>query len=264
MNSEEKHYELEIQDLIDGRLDPGNRAEVESHIAKCDKCRAEFEWLSRTKQIVQKEIQTVQTPDIVKSKILQSLKIEPSKEIRYRKFWLRPKYLAAAVLIILFIFAAIVYRNTGSSRIPSQVAKDYRSYISSDLNLKIISSKPEEIENFFRQNKIPFKTRVFDLAMMGYRLRGGKVHQLAGRPSAFFVYQGPNQETMICQMFPGSVGKLPTPSETRNHNGIRFLIYQENEITLVFWQEAEIVCVLASNAKKEDVIQLAFAKAVKI
>ncbi|MCI0617195.1 zf-HC2 domain-containing protein, partial [bacterium] len=261
---EEKHYELEIQDLIDGRLEPDVRAKMESHLAKCEKCRAEFEWLSRTKQIIQKVIHTVQTPDAVKNEILQSLKVESTEQIRHRKFRLKHTYLTAAILFILLLFAGVIYRNAVSSELPAQVAKDYRNYASNNLHIEITSSKPEEIENFFRQSGISFKTRVFDLAMMGYRLRGVKVHQFGRRTSAFFVYEGPNQQTMTCQMFPGSVQKLPKPSEIQNHKGIRFLIYSEKQITLVFWQEGDIVCVLASNASKEDVIQLAFAKAMRI
>jgi hypothetical protein len=42
-----------------------------------------------------------------------------------------------------------------------------------------------------------------------------------------------------------------------------FQIYRVGELTLVFWQEGTMVCVLASDAKSEAVIQLAYAKAVK-
>lgn len=33
---------------------------------------------------------------------------------------------------------------------------------------------------------------------------------------------------------------------------------------LVFWQEGDVICVLASDARPEDVIALAFAKAVRV
>ncbi|HSE42529.1 MAG TPA: zf-HC2 domain-containing protein [Acidobacteriota bacterium] len=263
MSEEEKHFELEIQDLIDGRLDSKTRQEVESHISKCEKCRSEFEQLDLIKKIVKKEIQTVVTPENIKSKILHELQSE-STRIPQKKFWFKRQFLAAAAIVVVLIVAGVLLRNMLSSPFPSLVAKDYRSYVANDLILGIRSNKAEEIEDYFRRNGIPFHTRVFDLAMMQYHLQGGKVHQLSDRPSALFVYNGSNQRTMVCQMFPGSLNELPRPEETRNHNGIRFLIYKENEITMVFWQEAEIICVLTSDADKEDVIQLAFAKAVKV
>jgi hypothetical protein len=50
----------------------------------------------------------------------------------------------------------------------------------------------------------------------------------------------------------------------RENNGIRFHVYRKDGLTLVFWQEGTVMCVLASDAPGEEVIQLAFAKAVRI
>lgn len=56
---------------------------------------------------------------------------------------------------------------------------------------------------------------------------------------------------------------LPTPEETRTANGITFHIYHRDGGTQVFWEDGDIVCVLASHLPSEEVIQLAFAKAMK-
>lgn len=50
----------------------------------------------------------------------------------------------------------------------------------------------------------------------------------------------------------------------REHNGIAFQVYREGDLTLVFWQEGDVVCVLTSAAPAEDVVQLAFAKAIRV
>ena len=39
---------------------------------------------------------------------------------------------------------------------------------------------------------------------------------------------------------------------------------QAGALTLVLWQEGGVVCVLATDAESEAVIQLAYAKAVKV
>jgi anti-sigma factor RsiW len=264
MSAEEKHYELEIQDLIDGRLDPALQPEVEAHIAKCEKCKAQFETLNNIKQIVRKTIGPVSTPERLRNKILLQLRNEKTTQTP-RKTWPKPAVLTTvAAAVVLLLIGGLIYRNTTRPGLPSRVAKDYQNYMLNQLRLEKISSKAPEIESYFQEKGIPFDTRVFDLSMMEYDLLGGKVHQLSGRPSALFAYEGPKQVKIVCQMFPGSVQELPPGSEVQDHNAIRFYIYQQNRVTMIFWQEGKIICVLASEAQKNDVIQLAFAKAVKV
>jgi hypothetical protein len=108
------------------------------------------------------------------------------------------------------------------------------------------------------------KSRVFDLAMMGYGVAGARVHVVAGRPSALFTYRGPGGEVLLCQMYEGELAELPPGAGRRTHDGIEFLIYRRSDLTLVFWQEGDVVCVLVFDIGSEAVVALAFAKAVKV
>jgi hypothetical protein len=119
------------------------------------------------------------------------------------------------------------------------------------------------LEAYFRERGIPFRTRVFDLAMMGYSLVGGRAHELNGKPSALFVYRGPGGRILVCQMFPGQISELPRSSDIRRHGDFTFRVYRRDRQTLVFWQEGDVTCVLASEGDPEELIQLAFAKAMK-
>jgi hypothetical protein len=65
-------------------------------------------------------------------------------------------------------------------------------------------------------------------------------------------------------MYAGTVAALPAGAVERENKGIRFYIYEKKDLTMVFWQEGTVVCVLASDIGAEQVIQLAFAKAMKI
>ena len=44
------------------------------------------------------------------------------------------------------------------------------------------------------------------------------------------------------------------------HDGITFRIYRVNGMTLVFWQEGAMVCVLASERSTDEVVQLAYRR----
>jgi hypothetical protein len=122
----------------------------------------------------------------------------------------------------------------------------------------------KEMEKFFSEEGIPFKTRVFDLGMMNYRLLGGRTHKLITRKSAFFVYRGKGDDILICQMYPGRVTELPAGAVQRENKGIRFYVYRVKGLTLTFWQEGAVTCVLTSDIDPEELLQLAFAKAVKV
>jgi hypothetical protein len=120
------------------------------------------------------------------------------------------------------------------------------------------------MEKFFSDEGISFKTRVFDLGMMSYRLVGGRVHQLINRKSALFVYRGKGDTILVCQMYLGLVTELPADAVRRENKGIQFYIYRTNGLTVAFWQEGAVICVLTSDVDPEEVVQLAFAKAMKV
>jgi hypothetical protein len=63
-------------------------------------------------------------------------------------------------------------------------------------------------------------------------------------------------------MFAGSEADLPDSSDVREHAGFRFHVLHQGDVTLVFWLEGDLVCVLASRMPTGDLIALAFAKAM--
>jgi hypothetical protein len=65
-------------------------------------------------------------------------------------------------------------------------------------------------------------------------------------------------------MYLGTLEELPEPSRTLEHDGIAFRVYERDGRTMVFWEEGDVVCVLTSDAPAQAVIDLSFAKAVKV
>ena len=55
---------------------------------------------------------------------------------------------------------------------------------------------------------------------------------------------------------------LPETEDTREHGGIKFYSYRVDGVSVTFWREADVICVLASRADPEQVVALAFAKAM--
>ena len=265
--SESAHLGDAIHDLIDGRLDADTRARAEAHVAECAPCRRELEMLSWAKGVARREAAGRDVPPGLAAAISTALDREERRETtgtappdawRY----LRPA-LAFGLLVAVGV-ALLPWRRPGSADLPTAVAQDYALYRGAALPLERRTANPRELEDFFHARGIAFETRVFDLGMMGYRVTGGRVHDLAGRPSALFVYGGDAGKLLLCQMFEGKLSELPSPVAVREHDGIRFHVHRDAGLTLVFWQEGDVVCVLASEIPTEEVVQLAFAKAVRL
>jgi anti-sigma factor RsiW len=263
MTGPASHYGEELQDLLEGKLTEPRRSEVAAHAARCGRCRRELEALRWVSAETRKHVVDAELPAELPSSVRAALDAADD-ESRRRRMW-RPKWiaggtLAAAAAVLLFV----LFAGREEATFPSTVAADFRAHDAGAVRLDIESADPRVIEAYFARNGVAFPTRVFDLGMMQYHLAGGRVHQLNGRTSALFAYSGPGDTSLICQMYEGRVTELPPVDDVREHNGIAFYVHRSENLTLVFWQEGEVVCVLASDAATETVVQLAFAKAVRV
>ena len=167
---------------------------------------------------------------------------------------------AAAAAVLLWTLVAP--RIAGPS-LPVQIAATYRAYTAGTIALAVRTSDVAEVEAFFRRSDLGFETRVFDLNMMGYRVEGGSLSVIDGRRSALFAYRGPGGETLLCQMYQADTAGLPAPTRRVTRNAIEFLVYTTGSLTVVFWQEGELVCVLVGEGDSQAILELAAAKAVK-
>ena len=278
-----RHFKEEIQELLDDRLKTEARLEVEQHLELCEECRKEFEALRWTKRFCQRQFAPEGAATKLEENILAALDFEdrfshvntassPAGWHRHRRAILAySSVLVAGIALSLLYFILQAPHQKApefgaeSASLPSAVAQDYRNYQAGNLPLTLQTGQVKELEQFFSARGVGFDARVFDLGMMSYRLVGGRVHQLIGRQSALFVYRGKDNQILICQMYPGQATELPAAGAVlRENNGIRFHIYSVNRLTVAFWQEGTITCVLTSDIDPEELIQLAFAKALKI
>jgi anti-sigma factor RsiW len=265
MTDSAKHLGATLQDFLDDRLDPARRAEVQTHLEDCARCRAELEALRWARNVARK-LPGEEVPPALAERVSAALdaadrgaRAGTSSDLVRRRWRKRAGFgaLVAAALVLLLSWPPKV-------DITDAVARDFEAYSSGALQLDLRSSKAEAVESLFVAGGIDSRTRVFDLGGMQYQLVGGSIHRLNDRLSALFAYEGPGGRDLVCQMYQGRMGELPPADEVRQHGGVTFRVYRAGRLTLVFWQEGTMVCVLASDAEFEEVIRLAYAKAVKV
>jgi hypothetical protein len=119
----------------------------------------------------------------------------------------------------------------------------YEGYRDGALPVAIWTTDAAALGRFF-DGLLDFPARVIDLRMMSFTLLGGRVHELGGRPSALYAYEGSGGRVLLCQMLLGSLADLPPPDETHATRAFTFQVYRRDSLTAVFWQEGGVLCVL--------------------
>lgn len=253
------HLDDEIQELLDGRLDAATRERVERHLAECAECRRLRDAISAVKTGAREALRPGRPPAELSAAIASALDREAQAFRSPRR--LRPAWALAAAAVTVALLLAVLLRRPD---LPARAAHDFLRFRDGALPLELLTGDTQRLERFFAERGIPFRTRVFDLGMMRYRLVGGRVQTLAGRPAALFVYRGPGDRILICEMYPGDTLELPRAARRVEHDGIAFFVFHRKGSTQVFWQEGDVTCVLVSDAPPEEVLSLAFAKAMRV
>jgi anti-sigma factor RsiW len=248
-----------IQEALDGRLPLETLAPLEEHLRGCPRCRRSWEAFAWAREQAGRAAR-LDVPGALADRIRRSLDAEDLRLARRRRNRLFAAILAAG-LTGLLAGASLFLANR---RDPiATVARDYQAVRSGRLSLQLRTREVKRLEEHFAAARLDFTVRVFDLAMMQYDLVGGSVHTIRGRRGALFVYRARGGEELICQMYPGTLAELPAGGEMREHDGITFAVYQRDGLTLVFWPEGSVVCVLAGPGGPDAVLPLAYAKAAR-
>lgn len=252
-----------LVDLLDDRLGAAEADQVREHVVGCAECRRELEWLTAGRAAARSARRDDATPDDLRAAVATALDridaaaVTPrAAQPTRRALWAG---LAAAAALTLYVFAP--WRPQTPA--PLEAARaDYEAVRDGRLPLERRSSDAAELERFFRESGRGAPVRVIDLGMMGWTLEGGARRQVGPRSHALYAYRSTTGDRLVCQMYEGRLADLPAADETRRENGFDFQVYTRRGVTLVFWQEGELVCVLAADLPAAEVVALAVAKAM--
>ncbi len=248
-----------LHELVDGRLSGPQRETVERHLASCPSCRRELAALRAVKAELAAAGGSEPAPAPVARRIRAMLDEEDRAAARRRSpGW---RWAAAAAVVAALGSAAWWLARPSTTRLPERVAGEFHRLAAGELALELATADPAELERFLLERGAP-AARVFDFGMMGYGLAGGGRHELGREPAALFAYRGEAGDLILCLMYAGVVPS--GAAEVRSHGGIEFHVFRRSGTTQVFWQEGSIACVLTSDIDSEALLELAFAKAVRV
>lgn len=272
--SAETHPTERLADLLDERLTGDERRSVDAHVRACPTCQGTLAALGAAKKALGHLPQRDMPVDL-EARVLREIDqadAEGRRDETATPNWVpkpegsvvetgtrwRSLALVAAALLLA---AGVYFVSRPSADLPSAAAAHMSALQAQRLTLESSATDAEVLQGYLGQ-RVSFRVRVFDLAMMGYTIGGGGVLDLAGRPAAAWVYRGPNG-SLLCEMFVAGLEDLPPPEDTRVSSDFTFYIYHRDGGTQVFWEEGDVLCVLSSTLPANEVIDLAIAKAMK-
>lgn len=174
----------EVQPLLsawlDGELDRGRHAEIEAHRRTCAACAA------ATNRIEQLSAAVAAAPYYpAPSELRASLSRRAAPRWRQPALWLT---LAAGFLVLAF---ALRDRPSGDS-LEAEVVRAHVRSIRAGRLIERPASGRHSLQPWFAA-KLDFPLPVDDISSAGFRLSGGRLDQVAGRPVAALVYRrGPH------------------------------------------------------------------------
>ena len=113
-NGHERHRD-ELAAYLLGALEPGETAELERHLAGCEECRTELEWLRPAVQLLPESVERVEPPPELRGRLMEQVRAEaqsatapqPARRRGIGGWSLRP--LAGLAMLALVVAAVAAY-----------------------------------------------------------------------------------------------------------------------------------------------------------
>jgi anti-sigma-K factor RskA len=128
----EREHEARRDDLATyllGALESAEAAELEQHLAGCEECRTELEWLRPAAQMLPESVERLEPPSELRARIMADVEADaaavrpPSRPARgWRGFVLRPAFALAALALFAAGIAGYAISDGGGGAGPTTVA----------------------------------------------------------------------------------------------------------------------------------------------
>jgi anti-sigma-K factor RskA len=132
----------EIAAYLLGALEPGEAAELERHLAGCEECRTELEWLRPAVQILPESVQRVEAPPQLRGRLMEQVRseVESAQAPHRARRWsvagwsLRPVAgLAALVLVAAAVVAYAIGGGGGGGGETTTVAAGHAPGVTAEM-----------------------------------------------------------------------------------------------------------------------------------
>ena len=175
---------------VDGELDSAGSLSVESHVQGCASCLTDVESLRAMASAIENGALRFKAPQHLKKNVQAAIRAANPGARRSLFGWRWASTFASAVLIIGLTWTVTTHRARSSEEtllVSDIVSSHVRSMMANHVT-DVSSSDSHTVKPWF-SGRLDYSPPTKDLTEQGFRLIGGRLDYLDGRPVAALVYQ---------------------------------------------------------------------------
>jgi anti-sigma factor RsiW len=181
---------LNTQSYLDGELTGVEAAEAERHLQTCTECQAFAVEAAELSDALRKAPR-MPAPSHLRAAVLARLDKEP---VRFspRSFWMGTGA-GAGVSALAAGFALLALLPPSIATLTQSVVDAHARALTAEKTIMVVSSNHHTVKPWLAAHA-GLSPPVTDFAADGFKLTGGRVDEVAGRPAAVMVYAHGNHE----------------------------------------------------------------------
>ena len=233
---------------------------AKEHVFGCPRCREFFEAEDKIKNLLFEKAPRREIPLDLKEKIFCGLE-EPSYLKRLKSVFLHTRSRIFSIIVISIVLALIASlslisyieeSNEESHLIINEIINQHIKYLHSSNPVDIISSKPEELESWFK-GRVDFLVKA--PRFQDSNLVGGRLCYLFKKRVAVLVYKKQEQSLSL---FIIDQSNLDISSiDTVDIDGKKLYCGFGKGFNLVLWKDRGLIYALVSEMKEMELLRLA-------
>jgi anti-sigma factor RsiW len=199
-----RETELLIHGYLDNELDLAHSLEIERHLGQCASCAHAWQEQLQLRQALRTMAPRYAAPASLRQRL--EGRQQPPRQYRW---------LAVAAAVAVAGLGLWMLRG-GAQREQQEIADAHIRSLMANHIADVASSDQHTVKPWFA-GKIDFAPVVKDLADRGFKLSGGRLDYLGGRPVAALVYQR-RQHIINVFTWPSSANRNPKASARQGYN----------------------------------------------
>ncbi len=248
--------ERSLEPYLDGEFDDRERADVNAHLARCERCRGAADVRSRARALLRAKLREAMGPGTAAGRSPEELRERISAALAHlhRPLWRRA--LAPVPLATLAACAAGVMVVLATHSGPDPIIEEAIRKHARDLPLEVTSQAdtPEAIARILAP-KLDFNPRPPHFNAPGMKLVGGRVAHIKDWPAAYVRYELPRGHAGLF-IVDDPDGRFDGTGRSVQLGPSTIRMVNARGYNVAVWRRNEIVYSLVSDLDEGDLVRL--------